>query len=126
MIKYKKNLIELEGSIPQELYDRLEIRKMRAIEEDQQIRIKTIENLLPVVSNKEYARIMDAIKPLLRTKARLIKIMGRKYDEIGEETNEVVEKVLIEQFPIKEATTKPIQVLEPAKETKTEEEESLD
>lgn len=35
MIKYKNNLIELEGSIPQDLYDRLEVRKLRAIEEDQ-------------------------------------------------------------------------------------------
>jgi hypothetical protein len=65
MIKYKKNLIELEGSIPQELYDRLEVRKLRAIEEDQQIRVKTIENLLPVISNLEYATILDAIKPTL-------------------------------------------------------------
>lgn len=117
MIKYKKNLIELEGSIPQELYDRLEVRKLRAIEEDQQIRVKTIENLLLVISNQEYARILDAIKPHLRTKARLIKIMGRKYDEIGEETNKVVEKVLREQFPIKQAPDQP---------AKTVEEENLD
>jgi DNA-directed RNA polymerase specialized sigma24 family protein len=96
MIKYKKNLIELEGSIPQKLYDRLEVRKLRAIEEDQQIRVITIENLLPVISNQEYARILDAIKPHLRTKVSLIKIMGRKYDEISEETNKVVEKVLRE------------------------------
>lgn len=53
----------------------------------------------------EYTRILDAIKRLLRSKTRLIKLMGRKYKEIGEETNKVVEKVLIEQFPIKETTT---------------------
>jgi hypothetical protein len=52
--------------------------------------------------------------------------MGRKYDEIGEETNKVVEKVLIEQFHIKETIAKLAPTTKPPKETKTEEEENVD
>jgi hypothetical protein len=81
-----------------------------------------------MISYEEHTRILNAIKPLLRSKTMLIKIMVRKYDKIGEETRKVVENVLIEQFPNppKETKAKLDPTMEPPKETKTEEEESID
>jgi hypothetical protein len=128
MLLYKNNLIKLEGSIPQDLYNRLEIIKQRAIEEDEKIRIRTIESMKTMVSNVEYTRILNAIKPLLRSKTRLMKIMDKNYDKISEETSKVVEKFLIEKFPIppKETQVEPAPTMEPPKKTKIEEEERID
>lgn len=99
-------MLEIEGSIPKDLYRNLETRKQLAHLEDETIRNKEIKGMLHVVSIQEKERIIKELKPLLRTKARLLKIMARKYDEVIEDTQKVLDQILMSDMPKKSSPPK--------------------
>lgn len=78
--------------------------------EDENIRNKAIEDMLPIVSIQERERIIKELKPLLRTEARLVKIMARKYDEVIEDTQKELDQILMSDMPKK---TSPPKVTKP-------------
>src|SRR5271156_4721163 len=61
LLVFKKNMLEIEGSVPEELYGRLEIRKQLAHIEDEAIRNQTIDDMLQVVSLQERERILGVL-----------------------------------------------------------------
>lgn len=50
MLAFKKNLLELEGSIPKELIERLEARKRRAHDGDNKIRQDALTKEKPIMT----------------------------------------------------------------------------
>lgn len=74
--------------------------------EDENIRNKAIEDMFPIVSIQERERILNVVKPLLRTKDILVKIMTRKYDEVIKDTQKALDKILMSDMQNKTSNPK--------------------
>ena len=69
-------------------------RKRRAIEEDLNMRISSINKLCDVGSKEESETILKGIEPLLRNKRREILLMGGNYKEVRQEVGEAILKYM--------------------------------
>lgn len=59
-----------------------------------------------VVSIQEREKIIKELKPLLRTKSRLVKIMTRKYDEVIEDKQKALDQKLMSDMLDKTSPSK--------------------
>lgn len=59
-----------------------------------------------VVSIQESERIIKELKPLLRTKAKLVKTIERKYDEFIEDTQKALDQKILYEMPEKTSPPK--------------------
>ena len=76
-MEFKKNVVELQASIPNQLFEKLEERRLRAIEEDNKMREDTMRKLCSLISYEDMNNVLGNVKPLLRTKMRIVRLMTK-------------------------------------------------
>ena len=90
MILKDRHFDTIKGQIPENLYNRLNNRKSRVVEEEKKIRVDIIRKLCIINNDEDLDTILKGIEPLLRNKKREILIIGGNYEEVKMETKKVI------------------------------------
>lgn len=95
---YKKALIRIETQIPADLYNKLDARRLSAIEEDKHIKIQELLTVCSAITDEKMQECLEfANKTIFRSRHRHISLMVGKVNEIVKETHEAWVNFLVDK-----------------------------
>ena len=94
IILENKRFEDVQRHILEDFYNRLIKKRRRVIGEDKKIRENMIKKLCKVNNDEDLQDILNGIEPLLQNKRRHILLMGENYEEVNNETKELIVKYI--------------------------------
>lgn len=94
MNKYTKALIEMQGLIPESLYDKLEARWKTAMKQDKELIEFVLMHLRMETSREDIQEIISKTRALFLTKKRLTRLVMGESQLVHAETEEILKKFL--------------------------------
>lgn len=83
------------SELPKALYEYLEMRRVNARNEEEQMRERILVDLCLVMSIEEMKNILNEAKRDFKSKTRVNKLMFGKIEEVAQDTEKILKAILL-------------------------------